>query len=250
MGRARGGATLHMWMHMDLGHNLGSCGRGSKAPRAMLPRDYCARSEDTGQCVLMRPQSRLLARVPRPKPFACITNQWSQTAAHPGAEPVHVPVTLAQEMQNGRLVPLDEDRMTPELVAACVKACASKDIELLETPVVMTARGSGLELIEDESLRMLEYSDDDGDDDDDSEEALVLAELKHDKLSVLVLQTLEPLYVVGKLLEEDTFEVPTDEELDAVQDTIEQLVVEFEEGFDDEDDDLLDGIEDDEDYRP
>jgi len=164
--------------------------------------------------------------------------------------PVHVPVTLAQEMQNGRLVPLDEDRMTPELVAACVKACASKDIELLETPVVMTARGSGLELIEDESLRMLEYSDDDGDDDDDSEEALVLAELKHDKLSVLVLQTLEPLYVVGKLLEEDTFEVPTDEELDAVQDTIEQLVVEFEEGFDDEDDDLLDGIEDDEDYRP
>jgi len=52
----------------------------------MLPWDYCARSEDTGQCVLMRPQSRLLARVPRPKPFACITNQWSQTAAHPGAE--------------------------------------------------------------------------------------------------------------------------------------------------------------------
>jgi hypothetical protein len=44
--------------------------------------------------------------------------------------------------------------------------------------------------------------------------------------------------------------VPTDEELDAVQDTIEQLVVEYEEGFDDEDDDLLDGIEDDEDYRP
>ena len=86
MGRARGGATVHMWMHMDLGHNLGSCGRGSKAPRAMLPWDYCARSEDTGQCVLMRPQSRLLARVPRPKPFACITNQWSQTAAHPGAE--------------------------------------------------------------------------------------------------------------------------------------------------------------------
>lgn len=81
-----GGATLHMWMHMDLGHNLGSCGRGSKAPRAMLPWDYCARSEETGQCVLMRPQSRLLARVPRPKPFACITNQWSQTAAHPGAE--------------------------------------------------------------------------------------------------------------------------------------------------------------------
>jgi hypothetical protein len=51
---------------------------------------------------------------------------------------------------------------------------------------------------------------------DNIPEALVLAELKHDKLSVLVLQTLEPLYVVGKLLEEDTFEVPTDEELDAV----------------------------------
>ena len=99
-------------------------------------------------------------------------------------------------------MPLDDERETPELLAACTKACAARDIELMETPVVLTARGSGLELIDDESMRSLEYADDSGGD-DESEEALVLAELEHDKQSVFVLQTLDPLYVVGKRSEAD-----------------------------------------------
>ena len=55
---------------------------------------------------------------------------------------------------------------------------------------------------------------------------------------VLVVQTLDPLYVVGKKLDDKSFAVPTDKEIDAVSDTIEQLVVEFEEGFAEEDDDF------------
>ena len=54
---------------------------------------------------------------------------------------------------------------------------------------------------------------------------------------VLVVQTLDPLYVVGKQVGARSFAVPTDDEIDAVADTIEQLVVEFEEGFADEEDD-------------
>ena len=149
--------------------------------------------------------------------------------------PVNAPVTLAEEA-GGRLVPLDEDRETDgELLAACVKACADGGIELLQTPVVLTACGPGLELVDDDSMRSLELSDDD-DDDDESEEALVLARLQHGGDTVMVLQTLDPLYVVGKKLEDESYVVPTDDEVDAVQDTIEQLVVEFEEGFEEEDD--------------
>lgn len=152
--------------------------------------------------------------------------------------PVNAPITLAESV-DGRLVPLEEERETPELIAACTKACKSRDIELLETPVVLTACGPGLELIDDESMRSIEYNDEDGDD-DESEEALVLAELSHSGQDVIVVQTLDPLYVVGKKLDETSYAVPTDDEIDAVQDTIEELVVEFEEGFDEEDDDFED----------
>ena len=53
----------------------------------MLPWDYCARSEETGQCVLMRPQYHLLAQVPRPKPFACIINEPVEPHPQPLAGP-------------------------------------------------------------------------------------------------------------------------------------------------------------------
>ena len=50
---------------------------------------------------------------------------------------------------------------------------------------------------------------------------------------------LDPLYVVGKQAKanEKQFTVPSEEEMEAVSDTIEQLVIEFEEGFDEDDDD-------------
>ena len=57
---------------------------------------------------------------------------------------------------------------------------------------------------------------------------------------VLVVQTLDPLYVVGKKLDDASYEVPTDDEIDAVSETIEQLVVEFEDGINEEDDDFED----------
>ena len=47
--------------------------------------------------------------------------------------------------------------------------------------------------------------------------------------------------MVGKKVDYETFSVPTDEEIDTVSDSIEQLVVEFEEGFaNDEDFEELD----------
>ena len=92
-----------------------------------------------------------------------------------------------------------------------------------------------LELVEGEA-EALEYADDG--DDEETEEALVLAELTHEGVEVLIVQTLDPLYVVGKKTGEGRFDVPTDNEIDAVSDTIEQLVIEFEDGFEGDDDEF------------
>ena len=148
--------------------------------------------------------------------------------------PVNAPVSLAQ-MQDERLVPLDATLETEEAIAAATKVCAMSDIELLNTPVVLTARGPGLELV-DGDAEALEYGAADDDDDEETEEALVLAELEHAGIDMLVVQTLDPLYVVGKKLSDKTFAVPNDEEIESVSDTIEMLVDEFEESFLDEDD--------------
>ena len=145
--------------------------------------------------------------------------------------PVNAPVSLATMLNDDRLVPLEEEVETPNMLAAASAACAAADIELLPTPVVLTATGPGLELV-DGDAEALEYADDG----EETEEALVLAEFEHEGIDVLVVQTLDPLYVVGKKVDDKTFAVPTDNEIDAVSDTIEQLVVEFEEGFDDDDD--------------
>ena len=104
----------------------------------------------------------------------------------------------------------------------------------------MTARGPGLEIV-DGDAEALEYADDEQD--EETEEALVLAELQHEGVDLLVVQTLDPLYVVGKQTDgtrSGRFIVPSDNEIDAVSETIEQLVIEFEDGFEEEDDDIFD----------
>lgn len=147
--------------------------------------------------------------------------------------PVEAPVSLAM-MENDRLVPLSTELETPAVVAAAAEVCAQSNIELVRTPVVLTARGPGLELV-DGDAEALEIGV--VDDEEETEEALVLAEFSHDGRDILVVQTLDPLYVVGKKVTEKTFTVPTDEEVEEVSDTIEQLVAEFEDAFDDDDDD-------------
>lgn len=158
--------------------------------------------------------------------------------------PVDAPVSLA-EMVGERLMPIDDERESAAMISAATKACAANDIQLTETPVVLTASGTGLDYIEGES-EPVEYADDD--EDDEGEEALILAKFDDEGAEVLVVQTLDPLYVVGKQLEADgkRFTVPSDSEIEAISDTIEQLVIDFEEAIDfeeDSDDDLeeLDG---------
>ncbi len=147
--------------------------------------------------------------------------------------PVNAPVCLAT-LQGDRIALVEDE--TEAMVAAAASVCADKDIELLTTPVVLTARGPGLEL--DADTEALDLADED---DDESEEALVLAELDHDGQELLVVQTIDPLYVVGKQTSNAKFVVPSDAEIDAVSDTIEQLVIEFEDSFAEDEDDL-DGL--------
>ena len=137
--------------------------------------------------------------------------------------PVNAPTSLARLVNDERLVPLEEELETDAMLAAATTSCAAADIELLQTPVVLTAKGPGLEVV-DGDAEALEYADDG--ENDETEEALVLAEFEHEGVEVLVVQTLDPLYVVGKKVNENTFAVPSDDEIDAVSETIEQLVVE------------------------
>ena len=127
---------------------------------------------------------------------------------------------------------LDESLESAALTAAATAACAAQ-IELLPTPVVLTARA--LASSSSRVRRSSEYADDG--DDEETEEALVLAELTHEGVEVLIVQTLDPLYVVGKRRAR-AGSMPTDNEIDAVSDTIEQLVIEFEDGFEGDDDEF------------
>lgn len=147
--------------------------------------------------------------------------------------PVDAPVSLAV-MQDERLVPIPSELETDDCIAAAVEVCAQSNIELVRTPVVLTARGPGLELV-DGDAEALELGLDA--DEEDTEEALVLAEFVHDGNEILVVQTLDPLYVVGRKTEDRIFVVPTDKEVEEVSDPIEQLVAEFEDAFEDDDED-------------
>ena len=153
--------------------------------------------------------------------------------------PVDAPVSVAQ-MEDGRLVPLDQELETDAVIDAAIKACSQADIELLRTPVVLTARGPGLELVDGDAEALELGGAGEDDEDEETEEALVLAELEHDGLQLLIVQTLDPLYVVGKKVNEKKYAVPKDEEIEDVSETIEQLVVEFEDSFEDDDDDDFD----------
>ncbi len=151
--------------------------------------------------------------------------------------PVDAPVSLA-EMVGDRLMPIDPARETPELMELAKGACAESGITLLETPVVLTASsGPELDAIEDEG-EPVEFADDE--EDDEGEEALILAQFDDQEgASIMVVQTLDPLYVVGKEMagKGKRYSIPSDEEIDAVSDAIEELVVEFEDQLDAADDD-------------
>ena len=57
----------------------------------------------------------------------------------------------------------------------------------------------------------------------------MLMQVEHEGREVMVVHTLDSLYVIGKRQDESLYVIPSDDEMDAVSDTIEELVVEFEE---------------------
>lgn len=153
-------------------------------------------------------------------------------ATYAALYPVNAPVSLAEQVDE-RLVPFEDEG--DAVLSAASAALAANEIELLRTPVVLTASGPGLDNYEGDA-EALEYAEGD---DEETEEALLLGEFEHDGKELLIVQMLDPLYVVGKQAKanEKQFTVPSEEEMEAVSDTIEQLVIEFEEGFDEDDDD-------------
>lgn len=102
----------------------------------------------------------------------------------PGAEdevygalyPADTPITLAQ-MEDDVLVPLMEADERA-LFSMAQRACLDINIELLDTPVLLTA-GSGLDELLMDADDMAD-ADDDADDDDEAEEAMVLTAFQHE----------------------------------------------------------------------
>lgn len=73
--------------------------------------------------------------------------------------PTNTPVNLAK-LSGDRLVPVDETKL---LVETATAACSKLDIELLDTPVVLTAQGPGLEDFDDDA------DEEAGDEDEEAE---------------------------------------------------------------------------------
>eukprot|EP00966_Prymnesium_polylepis_P145359 3356917-Prymnesium_polylepis.1 len=132
--------------------------------------------------------------------------------------PRDAPVSLA-EVLDQRLVPVEDE--TDAMVAAARAACEDMSISLLDTPVVLTVTGDGLADLDDFG------DDEDEDEEDDGEEAIVLAEFDHDGRDIFVVQTLDPIYVVGKRVTENSFVIPSDSELDDIGPVIEDMVAEL-----------------------
>jgi len=156
--------------------------------------------------------------------------------------PVDVPIVLA-ERKADQLVQIDSENADAGLLEACIQACAAREIELLPTPAFLTATGPGL----DEDSDLLQFKDPNAEEGDDLDEAYILAEVEHDGRAIVIIEPVDTVYLIGKKKEGATYIMPTEKELEAVEETMLKLIDEFEEQFEDElDDEDIEVIEENE----
>jgi len=157
--------------------------------------------------------------------------------------PVDVPIVLA-ERTGDQLVQVDPENADAGLLEACTQACAAREIELLPTPALLTATGPGLE---EGSGDVLQFKDPNAEEGDDLDEAYILAEVEHDGRAIVIIEPVDTVYLIGKKKEGATYIMPTEKELEAVEETMLKLIDEFEEQFEDElDDEDIEVIEENE----
>lgn len=152
--------------------------------------------------------------------------------------PREAPIALAR-VEDENIAPVDEEEERA-LLAPAQAACTDMGVTLVDSPFILTAERAGLDKL------MLELGDyggdfyDEGDDDveegvngveedkEDEEDVLVLTRFAHEGGEFCVIQ-LEPIFVVGKQLEgeERKFVAPSDDELDAVNPLIEELLEKY-----------------------
>jgi len=147
--------------------------------------------------------------------------------------PINVPIVLA-ERTGDQFVQIDPENEDAGLLEACTQACAAREIELLPTPAVLTATGPGLE---EDSATVLQFKDPNAEEGDDLDEAYMLAEVEHDGRAIVIMEAVETLYLIGKHKEGETYVMPTDKELEAVEEPMLTIIDKFEEQFGDELDD-------------
>lgn len=134
--------------------------------------------------------------------------------------PVEAVVTFGFVYKNEEIRLLDEEQYTRELFDDCKKACEEQGIEFFETPILLTARGPGLE----DSDFVVE------EDEPDTDHIGLVLEFEHQGRGYLLLRNLDPTYVMSKKLNDTTYIAATDEEISRVGPMLEQLVQEVEVG--------------------
>jgi hypothetical protein len=151
--------------------------------------------------------------------------------------PADTPITLAM-IEDDELEPLNEGDERA-LFPMAERACKDIDVELLDTPVLLTAKTTP----ELENMMMnaddLPSADEEvEDDEDEAEEAMLLTAFEHEGDEIFVMKPLDPMFIVGKQTSDATiFVVPTTEEIDAVTPLVEELLQSIE---DDQAEDLDD----------
>jgi len=146
--------------------------------------------------------------------------------------PVDVPIVLAERTAD-QLVQFDSEDADAGLLEACTKACAAREIELLPTPAFLTARGPGLE----EDSDLVQFKDPNAEEGENLDEAYMLAEVEHDGRAIVMLEAVDTVFVIGKKKEGTNYIMPTEKELEAVEEPMLKLIDEFEEQFESELDD-------------
>jgi len=149
-----------------------------------------------------------------------------------GLSPVDVPIVLAERTAD-QLVQFDATNADAGLLEACTQACAAREIELLPTPVCLTATGPGLE----EDRDLLQFKFPNAEEGDDLDFAYMLAEVEHDGRAIVIMEAVDTVFVIGKKKEGTTYIMPTEKELDAVEEPMLKLIDEFEDQFENELDD-------------
>lgn len=138
-------------------------------------------------------------------------------------------VFIAEDRGEAGLEPIADKEISEGLWAKCVAACKEDGVELMKTPFMLTAKGQGLDYLDDDEEL------------DDENDIIDLATVEHEEKKIVVALPLEIHndggYIIGKLVEGNRYVRATKTELKTVEPIVDLAVKQWEMAEVDDDDD-------------